>query len=80
VGSFLDYNSYGEVKGNVWFYEFEVQEVLENWPEKHFRQRKWVSLVAGIIKRSLTHDCYDSVRLMRPCIYFVSSHSCVKLF
>ncbi|KAG1115780.1 hypothetical protein G6F42_013856 [Rhizopus arrhizus] len=36
-----DYNSYGEVKGNVWFYEFEVQEVLENWPEKHFRQRKW---------------------------------------
>ena len=43
VGSFLDYNSYGEVKGNVWFYEFEVQEILDNWPEKHFRQRKWVS-------------------------------------
>ncbi|CAO3647843.1 unnamed protein product [Mucor fragilis] len=43
VGSFLDYNSYGEVKGNVWFYEFEVQEILDNWPEKHFRQRKWCS-------------------------------------
>ncbi|KAG2211791.1 hypothetical protein INT46_007975 [Mucor plumbeus] len=40
-GSFLDYNSFGEIKGNVWFYEFEVQEILENWPEKDFRQRKW---------------------------------------
>ncbi|CAO3640605.1 unnamed protein product [Mucor hiemalis] len=41
VGSFIDYNSYGEPKGNVWFYEMEVLQIFERWPEEDFRQRKW---------------------------------------
>jgi hypothetical protein len=43
VGSFLDYDAYGKPKGNVWFFELEVQEILKKWPESKFRQRKWVS-------------------------------------
>lgn len=43
VGSFLDYDAYGEPKGNVWFFEFQVEEILTKWPESNFRQRKWVS-------------------------------------
>ncbi|KAI7903621.1 NUDIX hydrolase domain-like protein [Cokeromyces recurvatus] len=41
VGNFMDYDSYGELKGNVWFYEFEVQQILDQWPEMHFRKRRW---------------------------------------
>lgn len=42
VGNFLDLNAYGEVKSMVWFYEFEVKEILQDWPERDFRLRKWV--------------------------------------
>lgn len=42
IGSFIDYNSYGEIKANVWFYEFTVHEILDVWPEKEFRERRWV--------------------------------------
>jgi hypothetical protein len=45
IGSFVDYNSYGEAKGNVWFYEFEVEEILDIWPEMKFRERKWVTTI-----------------------------------
>lgn len=58
IGSFLDYDPFGEVKGNVWFYEFEVQEILENWPEKDFRQRRWVSFFyCRIISKSISKRC-----------------------
>lgn len=45
IGSFVDYNIYGEAKGNVWFYEFEVEEILDIWPEMKFRERKWVTTI-----------------------------------
>lgn len=44
LGSFIHCDSYGYPKGNVWFYELEVKTVMEDWPEKDFRQRKWCSL------------------------------------
>lgn len=42
VGSYIDYDMYGVPKSNVWFYEMEVTEILSQWPESSFRQRKWV--------------------------------------
>ncbi|CAO3693282.1 unnamed protein product [Rhizopus stolonifer] len=44
VGSFIDYDYYGQPKGNVWFYELEVESIYDSWPEDDFRQRKWCTL------------------------------------
>ncbi|KAG1466818.1 hypothetical protein G6F46_007326 [Rhizopus delemar] len=41
VGSFLDYDDYGQPKSHVWFYELEVDCVYEHWPEDDFRERRW---------------------------------------
>ncbi|KAI9245295.1 NUDIX hydrolase domain-like protein [Helicostylum pulchrum] len=41
VGSYIDYDMYGVPKSKVWFYEMEVTEILSQWPESSFRQRKW---------------------------------------
>ncbi|KAI8643840.1 diadenosine hexaphosphate hydrolase [Parasitella parasitica] len=48
VGSFLHYGSTGEIKANVWFYELEVEDILDIWPEKDIRQRKWCTFEEAI--------------------------------
>ncbi|KAI7895183.1 NUDIX hydrolase domain-like protein [Mucor mucedo] len=59
VGSFIDYNYYGEPKSNVWFYELKVEEICSQWPESSFRQRKWVRIthLHSSINMPLTHWC-----------------------
>ncbi|KAI9357424.1 NUDIX hydrolase domain-like protein [Pilaira anomala] len=44
IGSFMDYDISGQPKSNVWFFELEVEHILNEWPESNFRQRKWCTL------------------------------------
>lgn len=44
VGSFIDYDDYGQPKSHVWFYELEVECIYEHWPEDDFRERRWVKI------------------------------------
>ncbi|CEP16265.1 hypothetical protein [Parasitella parasitica] len=41
IDSFLHYGYNDEIKAKIWFYEFEVKEILDNWPEKEIRKRRW---------------------------------------
>ncbi|KAI8371882.1 NUDIX hydrolase domain-like protein [Blakeslea trispora] len=44
IGSFIDHDGNGNPKSKIHFYEFEVQAILDHWPEKDFRQRRWCHL------------------------------------
>ncbi|OBZ81241.1 Nudix hydrolase 21, chloroplastic, partial [Choanephora cucurbitarum] len=49
VGSFVNYDMYGKPKGKVHFFEFEVQHILDHWPEEEFRKRRWCNLDEALL-------------------------------
>ncbi|CAO3635212.1 unnamed protein product [Cunninghamella blakesleeana] len=39
IGDYMDYDKFGKPKTHFWFYEMDVKEVLDKWPE--MRKRQW---------------------------------------
>lgn len=54
IGDYMDYDKFGKPKTHFWFYEMDVKEVLDKWPE--MRKRQWVKKTKNKYKNKKKHE------------------------
>ncbi|KAL1931250.1 hypothetical protein VTP01DRAFT_10387 [Rhizomucor pusillus] len=63
IGEYFEYDKFCQPKTRFYVYEMHIQEILKDWPEKKFRDRRWFTVDEAIKAVSRKAFMQDAIRV-----------------